>query len=47
MDGVTVNFIDLENLKKNKRATGRLQDRADLESLTKGKKIRESRLRDR
>jgi len=38
MDGVVVNFIDLENLKKNKRATGRLQDRADLESLTKGRK---------
>ncbi len=33
MDGVMVNFIDLENLKKNKRATGRHQDLADLESL--------------
>ncbi len=31
MEGVVVNFIDLENLKKNKRATGRLQDLADLE----------------
>ncbi len=30
---VLVNFIDLENLKKNKRATGRLQDLADLENL--------------
>ena len=29
----SVNFIDLENLKKNKRATGRLQDLADLEHL--------------
>lgn len=29
----SVNFIDLENLKKNKRATGRLQDLADLEQL--------------
>jgi hypothetical protein len=47
MDGVTVNFIDLENLMKNKRATGRLQDRADLESLMKGKKRRGSRIRDR
>lgn len=33
IDGVTINFIDLENLKKNKKATGRLQDLADLESL--------------
>ncbi len=33
MEGVVVNFIDLENLKKNKRATGRLQDLADLENL--------------
>ena len=33
MDGVPVNFIDLDNLKKNKRASGRLQDLADLENL--------------
>ena len=33
IDDVTVNFIDLENLKKNKRAVGRLQDLADLENL--------------
>jgi hypothetical protein len=33
LDGVRVNFIDLENLKKNKRATGRHQDLADLENL--------------
>lgn len=33
VDGVTVNFIDLENLKKNKKATGRHQDLADLENL--------------
>lgn len=33
IDGVAVNFIDLENLKKNKRATGRLQDLADIENL--------------
>ena len=31
--GVAVNFIDLENLKKNKKATGRTQDLADLENL--------------
>ncbi len=31
--GTKVNFIDLENLKKNKRATGRHQDFADLEHL--------------
>jgi hypothetical protein len=30
---IKVNFIDLENLKKNKRATGRNQDLADLENL--------------
>jgi predicted nucleotidyltransferase len=33
VDGVLVNFIDLENLKKNKRASGRYQDLADLENL--------------
>jgi hypothetical protein len=33
IDGLPVNFIDLENLKKNKRATGRAQDLADVENL--------------
>ena len=33
MDGVPVNFIDRENLKKNKQASGRQQDLADLENL--------------
>ena len=33
IDGVKVNFIDLENLRKNKKASGRLQDLADLENL--------------
>lgn len=33
VDGVIVNFIDLENLKQNKRASGRFQDLADLENL--------------
>jgi len=33
IDGVTVKFIDLENLKINKKAVGRLQDLADLEKL--------------
>ncbi len=33
IDGAPVNFIDLENLKKNKKAVGRLQDLADLENL--------------
>jgi hypothetical protein len=33
IDGVLVNFIDLNNLKRNKRAAGRLQDLADVESL--------------
>jgi hypothetical protein len=34
MEGVIVSFIDLENLRKNKRASGRLQDLADLENLS-------------
>ncbi|MEM9539663.1 MAG: hypothetical protein AAGA60_09135 [Cyanobacteria bacterium P01_E01_bin.42] len=29
-----IDFIDLENLKKNKRSSGRLQDLADLENLS-------------
>jgi hypothetical protein len=33
VDGLRVNFIDLENLKKNKQASGRHQDLADLENL--------------
>ncbi len=33
IDGVKVNFIDLGNLRKNKKASGRLQDLADLENL--------------
>ena len=33
VEGVSVNFIDLENLRKNKKATGRHQDLADLENL--------------
>jgi len=33
IDEVRVNFIDLENLRKNKRVSGRLQDQADLEKL--------------
>lgn len=34
LDGIRVDFIDLENLKKNKKSSGRLQDLADLENLT-------------
>ena len=34
VDGTIANFIDLENLKKNKQATGRLQDLADVENLS-------------
>lgn len=33
IDNTKVNFIDLKNLKKNKKATGRHQDLADLENL--------------
>ena len=35
LDDIVVNFIDIENLKKNKQALGRLQDLADLENLSK------------
>jgi hypothetical protein len=30
---IPVQFIDLDNLKKNKKASGRLQDLTDLENL--------------
>jgi hypothetical protein len=33
IQGVKINFIDLGNLKQNKRATGRTQDLADAENL--------------
>ena len=33
IDGVNIPFIDLENLKKNKLATGKTQDMADVENL--------------
>ncbi len=33
LEGLKINFIDLENLKKNKNATGRPQDLADAENL--------------
>lgn len=33
IDGIVMSFIDLENLKKNKRAVGRYQDLADIENL--------------
>ena len=33
IDGTQVHFIDLENLKINKQASGRLQDLADIENL--------------
>lgn len=34
IEGVIICVIDVENLKKNKRASGRLQDLADVEKLT-------------
>lgn len=37
VDDVVASFIDLENLKRNKRASGRLQDLADLENLGEGR----------
>ena len=33
IQGTSITFIDLEHLKDKKRATGRLQDLADLEHL--------------
>lgn len=33
IDSLTIHFIDLENLKSNKQASGRYQDLADLENL--------------
>ena len=33
IENLKVNFIDLNNLKKNKKTTGRHQDLADLENL--------------
>jgi len=33
IEDVSVNFIDIESLKRNKKATGRHQDLADLENL--------------
>jgi len=33
IDGIDINFISLEDLKKNKRVSGRYQDLADLENL--------------
>lgn len=33
LDGITVNLIQLDDLKRNKQASGRLKDRVDLEQL--------------
>jgi hypothetical protein len=33
LDEILVDLIDLENLKKSKKVTGRAQDLADLENL--------------
>jgi hypothetical protein len=33
IESLNVHFIDLEHLKQNKKASGRLQDLADLENL--------------
>jgi len=33
LDGVSVHFIDLDSLRQNKKASGRMQDLADLENL--------------
>lgn len=37
-EGIPINFIALEDLVKNKQATGRLQDLADVEKLLKSSK---------
>ncbi len=33
VDDIELNFIDLDNLKRNKKASGRFQDLADIENL--------------
>jgi hypothetical protein len=33
LDGIPINLIQLDDLKRNKLASGRLQDRLDLERL--------------
>jgi len=33
IDGIAINFIDIENLIQNKKASGRHQDLADIENL--------------
>lgn len=38
LDGVEVNLIDLENLKKNKKASGRPKDLVDFKKLTEIKR---------
>jgi hypothetical protein len=34
LDDIEINLIDLEHLKKNKKASGRAKDIADLENLS-------------
>jgi predicted nucleotidyltransferase len=41
LDGISVNFISFQDLMKNKKASGRLQDLADLENLEKIDKKRQ------
>jgi hypothetical protein len=36
LDGVEVSLLSLANLRKNKEASGRLKDLADLEELPEG-----------
>lgn len=38
LDGIEINFIDLENLIRTKMATGRPHDKIDADELRKGKK---------
>lgn len=38
LDGIEVNLIDLENLKKNKKASGRPKDLVDLSKLQQKRK---------
>jgi hypothetical protein len=37
VDGLTVTFVNIEDLKKNKKAVGRKKDLADFEALSKKK----------
>ena len=42
IDGISIDFIEIESLKTNKLATSRLQDLGDVEKLGRNEGINES-----